>query len=346
MAAQAGVRLMEEARGEPARWLERLPIARDRPWAALGSTLAICAAALMLRLALGSVLPPGLPYATFFPAVIVTAFLFGVRAGLLAGILGGLLGWVFFIDNPLSVSPVKGTAPSILLYVVAVALNLLMFHWMQTATASLVRERERSRRLADTRELLFRELQHRVSNNLQVAAGLLALQKSHLADEGARAALGEASRRIGVIGRISRQLYRPDGGPQDLRALLEPLCADVVDAAGKPVSVAVEAEDGLWLPPDAAIPVALIVAEAVANAIEHGFMEREGGVIAVECARAENGGMVIQVRDDGKGLPEGFGMESHGSLGLRIATMLAAQLGGRFELHGGEGVIARLTLPL
>ncbi|MDT9086507.1 hypothetical protein, partial [Escherichia coli] len=80
-------------------------------------------------IALGPFLPPGLPYATFFPAVIVTSFLLGARPALLAAILGGILGWLFFIGDPLAISPLPGTAPSLLLYVVGDALILLLFHW-------------------------------------------------------------------------------------------------------------------------------------------------------------------------------------------------------------------------
>ncbi len=321
------------------RWLERLPVLRDRPVVQLLLALAITGAALALRLALLPLLPKGLPFITFFPSVIAAAFLLGVRAGALVAVIGGLLGWGFFLLGDPDAA-LLGTVPSVLLYAVAATLVLVPFHLMQLAAANLIRERERSHRLAETRALLFHELQHRVSNNLQVAAGLLALQKKHVGDEAARTALDEAVRRIGTIGRISRRLYRPTGEAQDVRELLEPLCADLVEASGKRVSVMVSDPDGLSLPPDAAIPVALIVAEAVANAIEHGFADRDEGAIAVECrAGGGPGGFRIDVRDDGRGLSKGFAT----GLGLHIATTLATQLGARFEMIPAEpGTVARL----
>lgn len=336
---------MTQAQGD-VRWLEGLPVLRDRPWLQLGLTLAITGAALLVRLAIGRFLPPGLPYATFFPAVIVTAFLFGVRPGLLAAILGGILGWVFFISDPLAVSPLPGTAPSELLYIAADVLILLLFHWMQGATASLVEQRERNHRLAETRTLLFHELQHRVSNNLQVAAGLLTLQKRHVEDPAAQAALDEAARRIGTIGRISRQLYRPNGEAQGMRALLGPLVDSVIEANGKSVTVAIEDPGALRLAPDSAVPVVLIVAEAVANAIEHGLAGRERGRITIRCERREQG-FAIEIEDNGQGLRDGFEMTRHASLGLHIAATLAGQLGGHFEMvAGANGAIARLVAPV
>ncbi|MDH4742675.1 ATP-binding protein [Sphingomonas sp. CBMAI 2297] len=335
---------MTQVDGE-VRWPEKLPLLEDRPWLQLGLTLAITGIALLIRLAIGNMLPPGLPYATFLPGVIVTAFLFGVRPGLLAAVLGGILGWVFFIKDPLHDAPLPGVAPSIFLYLSAGTLVLLLFHWMQTVTHGLIAQRERNHRLAETRTLLFHELQHRVSNNLQVAAGLLALQKRHVGDPAAQAALDEAARRVGTIGRISRQLYRSDGGARGVRALLAPLAGDVIAADGKPVALAIEDPDALELAPDAAVPVALIVAEAVANAIEHGFGGREGGRIVIRCRRREPG-FAIEIEDDGQGLPPGFDITRHASLGLHIAATLAGQLGGRFEMAPRPGgALARLAVP-
>lgn len=332
---------MTQAYGD-IRWLETLPLLREKPWLQLGFTLAITGAALLARFALGPYLPPGLPYATFFPAVILVAFLFGARPGLLAAVLGGVLGWIFFVHDPLA-SPLPGTAPSVLLYVVADVLILLLFHWMQTTTAHLIEQREHNHRLAETRTLLFHELQHRVSNNLQVAAGLLSLQKRYVSDAGVQHALNEAVRRIATIGRISRQLYRPNGEAQGVRELLEPLIASVIEANGKPLSFVIEDPDTLRLGPDAAVPVALIVAEAVANAIEHGFAARDEGSIAIRCMKLDPG-FVIEIEDNGGGLREGFELTRHASLGLHIAATLAGQLGGHFEMAPRPGgALARLV---
>jgi len=344
---------MGEARDKQG-WHERLPLRALPLWQALAIIVAIVALAFVLRIALKPAIPVGSPFVTFFPAVLLVAFLLGVRRGAIAAALSTLLGVVFFMSDPLAPGYFATAVPSAVAYAILVGVNLTLFHWMQSANDKLRVERGRSAALADTRELLFRELQHRVSNNLQVAAGLLALQKKHVEGDRARAALEEASRRIGVIGRISRQLYEHDGGTRSLHALIEPMCRDVLDAAGMPgVMLRVSGGEAQALSADAAIPVALIVAEAVANAIEHGFAGREGGTIAVDCmsggAVGSNGGFKIEIRDDGHGLPEGFAMEKGAGLGLRIAATLAEQLGGQFELVArraeGGGTTARLVVP-
>ena len=117
------------------------------------------------------------------------------------------------------------------------------------------------------------------------------------------------------------------------------------DAVGHPgIEIHVHSSEQILLRPAAAIPVALIVAEAVANAIEHGFAERDEGRIDVELAR-NDGKVTVEVHDDGKGPPPDFDLASHGSLGLNIAGMLAEQLDGTFVLIRDRRTTARLVLP-
>lgn len=310
----------------------------------MGVTLLLAILALLIRLVADDLLPPGFPYVTFFPAVILTSFLFGVPLGTISALLCGVFAWYFFIP-PTGTMPLHGGAALALgFYVFVVSTDILLVHWMQRANQRFAAERERSRALAETRELLFRELQHRVSNNLQVTAALLTLQKRHVRDESARAALEEASRRVSVIGRISRQLYAADGGLKPLRELLDPLCAEVIDASGKRIVATVD-DGGNALSSDVSVPVALIVAESIANAIEHGVGARDEGRIDIACTRQDDGALCIDVRDDGAGLPPGFVLQEANSLGLRIATMLAGQIGGRYEMLDGKGATARLVLP-
>lgn len=333
-------------KSHPGRWLEHLPIARDQPLLALFLTLALVAMAFVVRMTADGILPVGIPYVTFFPAILVSSLLFGARYGSVAALLSGLLAWYFFLPPVHSFGLGYGSGVALAFFIFVAATDVAMIHWMQRAVQGLAAERERSQTLAETRELLFRELQHRVSNNLQVVSGLLTLQKRHVADEGARAALDAASQRLAVIGRISRQLYRLDGEPHDMRTFLQPLCADVLEAGGRAdLHLDLRVAEEIALAPDAAVPLALIVAETVANAIEHGFEGRDGGRIEVELGRTDEGGLMVEVRDDGRGLPDGFRVEDSRSLGLRIALMLAGQLGGRFELAPGKGATARLILP-
>lgn len=330
--------------GKGERLIAGLPLWRNWPVAQSAGTLALVGLSLGVRLAVDRVIPSGFPFVTFFPAVILSAFLFGVRNGSIAGILCGIAAWWYFIAPTSNFVLTTGGLAAMLLYAFVVATELCVIYLMQRAHGALVRERARCETLASSREVMFNELQHRISNNLQVAAGLLALQRRRIDDPEAAASLDEAIRRLGTIGRISRSLYNPDGAALGLDTLLSQLCNDVLDASGREdVTIAVTTEGTPTIEPDAAIPAALIVAEAVSNAIEHGFANGRSGRIDVRIARTRET-LEVSVTDDGHGLPEGFDLAKTDSLGLRIATTLARQMNGEFSLVGGTGTRAILAL--
>ncbi len=327
------------------RFAERLPLVLHRPWLAYLFTTLLCVGAVALRLTAMTILPIGYPFVSFFPAVILAAFLFGVRPGIYAAILCGLLSWYLFISPDRSFAFNPAVALALCFYAGVVGIDIALIHLMQRANFNLAIERERSRALAENRELLFHELQHRVSNNLQVVAALLSLQRRNIDDEHARKALDEASARLALVGKISRALYDPAGPGQALRAFLAMLADDILAASGRSdIRLSIEAPDELVLEPHVMVPVALIVTEAMSNAIEHGFAAR-GGAIGLSVSH-EGKDLALRLADDGHGLPDGFDLGGSESLGLRIARALAAQFGGHFRLdrRAEGGTIACLTM--
>ncbi|WP_267397686.1 MULTISPECIES: DUF4118 domain-containing protein [unclassified Sphingomonas] len=340
--------------------LERLPLLIERQPLAYGLVLLVAGVAWAARMAFDPVLPSGFPYITFFPAVILSSFLFGRGPGVMAGVVCGLLSWYFFIPPRYSFALDRGTAIALAFYTFVISVDIVLIHWMQHATKRARAERERSRQLAEERgrlaeergaladqtELLFNELQHRVSNNLQMVGAVLSLQKRGITDPAARQALDDASSKLQMIGRIQRQLYGTKGEQVPLDIFLSELTDDLIAAGGKPgITLSVAAAPGILLPPDAAIPVALIMAEAVANAIEHGFAERDHGSIAIELARHDDL-IELCVCDDGHGLPESFDPMQATSLGLKVARTLARNLDARFEIKAAHpGTRMQLTLP-
>ena len=189
-------------------------------------------------------------------------------------------------------------------------------------------------------------MQHRVANNLQMVGALLALQEREVGDPVARQALAQAAERLRLIGKLQRTLYGAEGKLAQFEAFMTELVDELLAATGKPMLRRVlEIDPDIHLPPDAAIPVALIAAEAVANALEHGFAGRDAGRIQLT-VRRRGEAIELTVRDDGHGLPDGFDGKTSNSLGLRIVRTLAHQLNGAVSLERADpGARLTLTIP-
>jgi len=182
---------------------------RNPAWRGYALAVVAFLVAFGLRYGLAHWFPPGFPYLTFFPAVVLVAFYAGLRPAILTATLSGLSAWWFWIGPPgfdLGVA----TAVAIGFYAFVVAVDIFFIVGMDKASAKLAREVERSNALAESRDVLLREVQHRVSNNIQVVSALLKLEARAAVDPGAKKALTDASARTGLVARIQRSLADAD----------------------------------------------------------------------------------------------------------------------------------------
>lgn len=329
------------------RIFEQLPLLGERRALAYAVALLLSAIAWWIRWKLDAAFPPGFPYLTFFPAVIISSFLFGRGPGTLSAIVCGLLAWYFFIPPANSFDLAPRTLVALGFYAGVVAVDIGLVDAMQRANRRSSRLAAEQRQLAERTELLFSELQHRVSNNIQMVGAMLSLQQRQVVDPIARMVLSDASTKLQLIGRIQRQLYATTGEQVPLDIFLRDLMADLFAADTKPGIIhRIEAVSGLRLSPDAAIPLALIMAEGVANAMEHGFADREVGQLIVTLTRQDDV-IALCVIDDGAGLPPGFDLQGSNSLGLKLVRSLAKQMGAQLSVENGPstGTILRLSLP-
>lgn len=299
-------------------------------------------AAWALRLMLNDWFPPGFPYLTFFPAVVITTYFAGLRPAILCAVLSGAAAWYYFIPPYRTFEVTFPTCVALAFYAFVVVIDIFFIDGMRRALRQLEEERARYAALADSRDLLYRELHHRVSNNIQVVGSLLRLQSAGVADEDARHALNEAGGRIALIASIQRELHNAVGDPAPFRAFAEAVLNDASQAAGAKVSLTIEGGDQP-LHPDQATPVTLVMLESFNNALEHGFGEARAGQVRVDLDQSGET-HVLTVRDDGAGLPDGFDPAKSKSLGLRIVRAMAQQLNGKFEMaREGTWTVCRLS---
>lgn len=155
------------------RWVEQLPLARGRLVLGWVGMLAIVGLAWLLRVVVDPFLPPGFPYVTFFPAVIVSSFLFGVRLGAVAALMCGLISWYFFLGPPHSFDVSYRSQVALAFYIFVVGTDLALVHWMQSANRDLIVEREANRALAESKGQMVRELQQLVKERKDAADALL-----------------------------------------------------------------------------------------------------------------------------------------------------------------------------
>ncbi|WP_173086420.1 PAS domain S-box protein [Fundidesulfovibrio magnetotacticus] len=196
------------------------------------------------------------------------------------------------------------------------------------------------------KEVLLREIHHRVKNNLQIISSLLSLQESGQDNPGAGQVLSDCRGRVMSMALIHERLYRSrDFTAISLEDYLRDFLPGLVETCrgGRDLRMEIDAR-GASLGLDQAIPFGLIVNELVTNALKHAFVGRSSGRITVSAAQAD-GRLTLRVADDGAGLPEGFSPGSTSTLGMQIVTMLAEQLHGELSYASGQGASFTLEFP-
>ncbi len=316
-----------------------------------GARAAIAVAALAgsiwLRHALEGILPAGFPYITFFPAVLLVTFFAGMWPGIAVAAGAGLVAWYLYLPPAYSFALNGANAVGLGFYVFIVATQIGLVTIMHRAIRDLNAERSLAATRAETRRLMFQELQHRISNNLAMLAGLLKMQRRTLSDPGAIRALEDSVARIMVVSRLQRLLHDPSAQTVNLGVFLHEMAREVLEGGDLTNRIAIEVEaDRIIAGSDAAVPFGLIATELVSNALEHGF--GGGGSGRIRVALAQDDGMdrgVLEVRDTGHGLPPGFSLEAADSLGLMLAKQFAAQLDGELTMESlpEGGTLSRLS---
>lgn len=196
------------------------------------------------------------------------------------------------------------------------------------------------------KEVLLREVHHRVKNNLQVISSLLSLQAGFIEDPKGQAMFADCRYRIHSMALIHQSLYQSESMAQiDFGAYLHALARDLFRAYaidGERIRLAASV-DNIPLTIDTAVPCALLAHELVSNCLKHAFPHEQAGHIWVMFRRQPDGKLQLQVRDNGVGLPDAVTPDTVESFGLQLVDILREQLRATLELQRRPGTTVTIT---
>ncbi|MGU3540623.1 histidine kinase dimerization/phosphoacceptor domain -containing protein [Methylobacterium sp. A54F] len=207
----------------------------------------------------------------------------------------------------------------------------------------LLAEKER---LLAQKDILTREIDHRVKNSLQIVSAFLQMQRRQVSDPDARQAFAETSARVMSVARVHDSLYQAESVEEvDLGQTIETLCSDLAGMAGEGHALDISAEPGLMVPYRKAVALSLIATELVTNAFK--YAGRPGSVsrIAVSVSGLEPGAVRLRVCDDGTGLPENWAeARPQGTgLGMKLIRAMLDQINARLDVANEPGACFTVT---
>jgi PAS domain S-box-containing protein len=209
---------------------------------------------------------------------------------------------------------------------------------LHDVTAQRIHEEQIQSSLRE-KEILLREIHHRVKNNLQVIQSLLKMRARLLPEGETRAAIEATGQRVYAMALVHERLYqRKDLASLSLGDYLRDLFTGVENTSfgeRDQIQLRLSAED-IQLDLDCAVPFGLLANELMSNCFKHSFPDGRRGSIEISIHRVE-GVVNMVIKDDGVGLPEKFDAGASASMGLKLAASLAHQLGGSLHFTSDSG---------
>ncbi len=241
----------------------------------------------------------------------------------------------------------------------SLGVNLPEFQGTGTGTIGIIHDvsehRELELRMSKelvARDILLKEIHHRVKNNLQVVSSLLSLESDCVEDERAKSVFMECQTQVQSMSLVHEQIYRGSSlegvEASGYFARLAEYLIGVHDAKARGIQIEVSAGD-IVLPIDAAMPLSIITTELVSNAFKHGYPDSRSGCVSISLQR-DGDSYEFSVKDDGIGFAAA-GLAGHTpgknkGIGMDLIEALAGQLGGTMERRDGQGAHTVLRFPV
>lgn len=190
------------------------------------------------------------------------------------------------------------------------------------------------------KEVLLKEVHHRVKNNMQVISSILNLQSSYVTDDSALSILRESQDRIKSMSFVHESLYQSNTLSEvNFAEYIQNISRNLYHSYGRPeggIDLQFDLEN-IYLNLDTSIPCGLIINEVISNSLKYAFQGRESGLIKVEFSKHSDNKLKLIISDDGIGLPADFDIENAESLGLQLVTTLVTQISGELDIDVSKG---------
>lgn len=312
-------------------WLHKISrLSRPRRGSVcLAISLLLFSGSFALRFALEPLLA-NLKFLTFYPAIAAAALICGWAQGVFVLMLSAVAAWYFFIEPSNSFAPRDAqTLASLVGFLLVGGFIVLLVN----ALRETIHRLEQAKVVQET---LFRELQHRVANNLQVVVSMLRNAQRNVGEPAATAkTLTEAEERIWAMAQLHRRLNDGSAYANELEPLLKELLAETFREL--PISVRVDVQGASDLSIDQITAMTLLVNEAALNAAKHVFRKGLGTHFNVSLAKQDNGRLQLLIVDDGPGMDSASRPAGSRSFGVSLMQAFATQLGGSLELAHASG---------
>lgn len=210
---------------------------------------------------------------------------------------------------------------------------------LATANKNLTLHSNAMKQSLEEKEILLKEIHHRVKNNLQVISSLLYLQSKKITDKKILAIFTESQMRVRSLALVHEKLYQSSNLSRiDFGEYIKNFVSSIKSSykiSSKNISVILEL-DQIYLSVDKSVPLGLLLNELLSNAFKYAFPEnsriKKENVILIRFTTTEEGALLLMVSDNGVGIPDDFDLETINSLGLKIVTSLISQINGTLKI--------------
>ncbi len=207
------------------------------------------------------------------------------------------------------------------------------------------RMEEKIRAALREKEVLLKEVHHRVKNNMQVISSILNLQSRHIQNSHTQKVFTDSQNRIMSMALVHEKLYESeDLAKIDFAGYVRSMTGYLFGLYGAGNSIRFNIDiKNILLDVNTAIPCGMIINELISNSLKYAFPAGRGGQIYIGLHQAEYDKLILTVKDDGVGLPEGMDFRKTESLGMQLVVMLTEQLDGSIEVDKRKGTTFKIT---